>query len=233
MAGPRILAVEDEDDIRELIRFGLEKEGFSVTAAASGEEALRLAAGSPPDLILLDLMLPGLGGFDVCRALKREPRTAAVPVVMLTARGEDADVVAGLELGAEDYITKPFSPKVLAARIRSVLRRHAPSMEDASNRHASAVLTAGALTLDPSRHEARVDGRVADLTPTEFTLLHFLARHPGWVFTRAQIIDAVKGADYPVTDRSVDVQVVGLRRKLGESGGLIETVHGVGYRFKE
>ncbi|MDM7924909.1 MAG: response regulator [bacterium] len=228
MAGPRILAVEDEEDIRELIRFNLEKEGFSVTAAATGEEALRLSAADPPDLILLDLMLPGINGFDVCRALKREPRTAGVPVVTLTAKGEDADIVAGLELGAEDYIVKPFSPKVLAARIRSVLRRRDPGMTDDS-----AVLNAGGLSIDPSRHEVRADGRPVELTRAEFTLLHFLARHPGWVFTRAQIIDSVRGSDYAVTDRSVDVQVAGLRRKLGDSGGLIETVHGVGYRFKE
>ena len=228
MAVPRILAVEDEDDIRELIRFNLEKEGFAVTAVATGEEGLRLAAAEVPDLILLDLMLPGIGGFDVCRALKREPRTAGVPVVMLTAKGEEADIVAGLELGAEDYIVKPFSPKVLAARIRNVLRRRDPGMTDES-----AVLNAGNLSIDPSRHEVRADGRPVDLTRTEFALLHFLARHPGWVFTRAQIIDSVKGSDYAVTDRSVDVQVAGLRRKLGDSGGLIETVHGVGYRFKE
>jgi two-component system, OmpR family, alkaline phosphatase synthesis response regulator PhoP len=196
--------------------------------AASGEEALRLASEAPPDLILLDLMLPGMGGFDVCRALKREVRTAGVPVVMLTARGEEADIVAGLELGAQDYIVKPFSPKVLAARIRSVLRRQSPESSDESG-----IFSVGTLSIDPSRHEVRVDGRPMDLTRTEFTLLHFLARHPGWVFTRAQIIDSVKGADYAVTDRSVDVQIVGLRRKLGDSGGLVETVHGVGYRFKE
>jgi two-component system alkaline phosphatase synthesis response regulator PhoP len=228
MAGPCILAVEDEEDIRELIRFNLEKEGFMVECAATGEDALRSAAVNPPDLILLDLMLPGIGGFDVCRALKREPRTAGVPVVMLTAKGEDADIVAGLELGAEDYIVKPFSPKVLAARIRSVLRRGTQGVADVS-----AVLKVGDLSVDPSRYEVRISGRPVDLTRTEFTLLHFLARHPGWVFTRAQIIDSVKGSDYAVTDRSVDVQVAGLRRKLGDSGGLIETVHGVGYRFKE
>lgn len=228
MAGPRILAVEDEEDIRELIRFNLGKEGFAVTAAATGEEALRLAAADPPDLILLDLMLPAMSGFDVCRALKREPRTAGVPVVMLTAKGEDSDIVAGLELGAEDYIVKPFSPKVLAARIRSVLRRG--PKEDADD---STALSVGDLSIDPARFEARIGGRPVELTRTEFTLLHFLARHPGWVFTRAQIIDSVKGSDYAVTDRSVDVQVAGLRRKLGDSGGLIETVHGVGYRFKE
>jgi two-component system, OmpR family, alkaline phosphatase synthesis response regulator PhoP len=228
MAVTRILAVEDDEDIRELIRFNLEKEGFSVTAASSGEDALRSAAAEPPDLVLLDLMLPGIGGFDVCRGLKRDPRTAAVPVVMLTAKGEEADIVAGLELGAEDYITKPFSPKVLAARIRNVLRRRSAANDDETS-----FLRIGELAIDPVRFEARVGGRTVDLTRTEFTLLHFLARHPGWVFTRARIIDSVKGADYAVTDRSVDVQVAGLRRKLGESGVLIETVHGVGYRFKE
>lgn len=224
----RILAVDDEEDILELLRYNLRRDGYQVECAATGEDALELATANSPDLILLDLMLPGLDGLSVCRALKANPRTASVPVVMLTARGEEADVVAGLEVGADDYVTKPFSPRVLTARVRAVLRRRGrdePGDE--------AVIKVHDLVLNPARHEALAAGKPLDLTATEFALLGFLARRPGWVFTRAQIIDGVKGEDYPVTDRAVDVQVLGLRRKLGERGDYIETVRGVGYRFKE
>jgi two-component system phosphate regulon response regulator PhoB len=173
-------------------------------------------------------MLPGMDGFEVCRMLKRSTDTASIPIIMLTAKGEESDIVAGLELGAEDYVTKPFSPKVLAARVRNVLRRNAAAEGDES-----ATLAMHDLVIDPARFEVRLHGEPVNLTRTEFALLHFLARHPGWVFTRAQIIDSVKGSDYPVTDRSVDVQVVGLRKKLKSAGEWIETVHGVGYRFRE
>jgi two-component system phosphate regulon response regulator PhoB len=229
MSRPRILAVDDEEDIRELVRYNLEKEGFEVSVAESGERALDLIRSGRPDLVLLDLMLPGMDGFEVCRILKRNADTSSIPVVMLTAKGEESDIVAGLELGAEDYVTKPFSPKVLTARVRAALRRRrpAPDSNDAS------VYEIHNLAVDPGRFEVRVDGKPVDLTRTEFALLQFLSRHPGWVFTRAQIIDSIKGADYPVTDRSVDVQIVGLRKKLKSAGKLIETVHGVGYRFTE
>jgi two-component system alkaline phosphatase synthesis response regulator PhoP len=221
--------VEDEEDIRELIRFNLEKEGFIVDGADSGEKAIESVRSNRPDLILLDLMLPGMDGFEVCRLLKRNDETSSIPIVMLTAKGEDADVVAGLELGAEDYIAKPFSPKVMVARVRAALRRRRPSMGERDD----SVREIHNLTIDPGRFEVRVDGKPVDLTRTEFALLQFLSRHPGWVFTRSQIIDSVKGADYPVTDRSVDVQIVGLRKKLKSAGRFIETVHGVGYRFME
>jgi two-component system phosphate regulon response regulator PhoB len=177
---------------------------------------------------VLDLMLPDVDGLEICRVLRAEPRTAHVPIVMLTAKGEESDVIAGLEVGADDYVTKPFSPKVLVARLRAVLRR--------KSRQAAAgddAVRAGDILIDPRRHEVRVSGRAVDLTATEFGVLHFLARHPGWVFTRQQIVDAVKGEDYPVTERAVDVQMVGLRRKLGRHGDRIETVRGVGYRFAE
>lgn len=228
MAKQRILVVEDEEDILELIRFNLSREGFSVTGVISGEEGLKWALRELPDLVLLDLMLPGLSGLEVCRALKSEKRSRAVPVIIVSAKGEESDIVAGLELGADDYITKPFSPRILLARVGAVLRRRGEAPADAQ-----AVLVVHELAIDPGRFEVKISGRPIVLTPTEFGILHFLARHPGWVFTRYQIVDAVKGSDYPVTDRAVDVQIVGLRRKLGECGTYIETVRGVGYRFKE
>ena len=228
MASHRILVVDDEEDLLELIRYNLTKEGYRVDCAASGEAAIHEARTSVPDLIVLDLLLPNVDGLDVCKQLKNDPKTQHVPIVMLTAKSEEADVVTGLELGADDYITKPFSPRVLLARIRSVLRRRAkPESEDPGTIRIHDIL------IHPGRHEVLIGGKALDLTFTEFRLLHFLARKPGWAFSRTQIVDAVKGEDYPVTERSVDVQVVGLRKKLGLLGGYIETVRGVGYRFKE
>lgn len=228
MAKTNILVVEDESDIRELIRYNLAREGYGVLEAESGERALVVARESNPDLILLDLMLPELDGLEVCRRLRRDYPQLQTPIVMVTAKGEEADIVAGLEVGADDYITKPFSPRVLTARIRAVLRRG--SREKGVEAEPIQIHN---LTIHPGRHEILVDGRAIDLTATEFRVLTFLARRPGWVFTRYQIVDAVHGENYPVTERSVDVQIVGLRKKLGEAGKLIETVRGVGYRFKE
>lgn len=227
MANGRILVVDDEEDIRELVRFNLAKEGFEVDAVGSGEEAVARVKQEVPDLLVLDLMLPGLDGPDVCRLLKNTPRSAHLPVVMLTAKGEDVDIVEGLEMGADDYITKPFSPRVLIARVKAVLRRHQESTDGDRE-----PLQVGPLRIDPGRHEIRVDDAPVDLTATQFAILTFLASRPGWVFTRSQIINAVKGDAYPVTERSVDVQVVGLRKKLGPAGQLVETVRGVGYRFR-
>jgi two-component system phosphate regulon response regulator PhoB len=228
MAKEHILVVDDEEDILELVRYNLVKEGYRVTTVASGEEALKSARSAQSDIILLDLMLPGVDGLEVCRLLKHDPKTQHIPIIMLSAKGEEADIVTGLELGAADYITKPFSPRVLVARLRAVLRRRAT--ETASE---SAPLTIHELVIHPGRHEVLVRNQPADLTVTEFRLLHMLARRPGWVFTRTQIVNGVHGDDYPVSDRSVDVQVVGLRKKLGVCGDYIETVRGVGYRFKE
>jgi two-component system phosphate regulon response regulator PhoB len=228
MPKEKILVVDDEEDILELVRYNLTKEGYRAQCVQSGEQALVKAGEDPPDLIVLDLMLPGLDGLDVCKALKRNPATESIPLIMLTARGEDADIVAGLELGADDYVTKPFSPRVLLARIRATLRkRKQMELEE------SAIVRTGGLVIDSSRHEVTLHGNPVNLTVTEFRILHFLARRPGWVFTRDQIINAVRGDDYSVTERSVDVQIVGLRRKLGDAGHCIETVRGVGYRFKE
>ncbi|MBN1269068.1 MAG: response regulator [Kiritimatiellae bacterium] len=228
MARKHILVVEDENDIQELIQYNLKKEGYAITGVVTGEQALTTARAAKPELVLLDLMLPGVDGLEVCRRLKGDPSTQHIPIVMLTAKGEESDIVVGLELGADDYITKPFSPKVLLARLRAVLRRRAREEKDDT-----AVVVQGEITIDPARHEATVKGKRVDLTATEFHVLHFLARKPGWVFTRQQIVDAVKGEDYPVTDRSVDVQMVGLRKKLGSCAKYIETVRGIGYRFKE
>ena len=229
MASKNILVVEDEEDIRELVRYNLEREKFKVSEAESGEDGLKSAAKNKPDLILLDLMLPGKDGMQICRELKQDEQTREIPIVMMTARGEESDIVAGLELGAEDYIVKPFSPKVLVARVKAVLRRKtaAPPASDED------VLSICDLCIHPGRHEVTVKGKSIDLTASEFGVLHFLVRRPGWVFTRYQIVDAVHGEDYPVTERSVDVQIVGLRKKLGKAGSYIETVRGIGYRFKD
>lgn len=229
MAGEYILAVEDEEDIRELLEFNLSRHGFDVSSAESGEEALELINKNRPDLVLLDLMLPGIDGFETCRRIKTQEQTKSIPVIMLTARGEEADVVTGLELGADDYMTKPFSPRVLMARIKAVLRRTPRNKKSA----VAGVIQVNDLTIHPGRHEVLVENNKVDLTFSEFKVLHFLAQRPGWVFTRYQIVDAVHGEDYPVTERSVDVQVVGLRKKLGPTGKCIETVRGIGYRFKD
>jgi two-component system, OmpR family, alkaline phosphatase synthesis response regulator PhoP len=228
MAKESILVVEDEDNIRELLRYNLAKEGYQVTCSASGEEALAAVRVAMPDLVLLDLMLPGLDGLDVCRSLKQDPQTRNLPIVMLTAKGEEADIVAGLELGADDYVTKPFSVRVLLARLRAVLRRRsaAPLPE-------TAAITIHELKIHPGRHEVLVQGRPVDLTATEFRLLNLLARRPGWVFTRSQIVNEIHGDDYSVTERAVDVQIVSLRKKLGPFGKYLETVRGIGYRCKE
>lgn len=228
MSCGKVLVVEDEDDIAELIRFNLAQEGFDVRVATTGEQGLSEAVREVPDLVLLDLMLPGTDGLEVCRRLKSDTRTASVPIMMVTARGEEADIVTGLELGADDYVTKPFSPRVLLARLRAVLRRRRTTPPQGSE-----CLRIATLEIHPGRHEVKVDDSIVELTATEFKILHFLARRPGWVFTRYQIVDGIRGPNYPVTERSVDVQVVALRKKLGSAGTLVETVRGVGYRFRE
>jgi two-component system phosphate regulon response regulator PhoB len=228
MAKATILVIEDEEDILELVRYNLAKEGYEVICATTGEEGLGVARSKLPTLVVLDLMLPGVDGLEVCRLLKADAKARHIPIVILTARSEEADIVAGLELGADDYVTKPFSPRVLVARVRAALRRM--RKEPVSE---TATVKIHDLIIHPGRHEVLVEGEPVELTYTEFGILHFLARHPGWVFTRSQIVDAVRGDDYPVTDRSVDVQIVGLRKKLGPHGRYIETVRGVGYRLKE
>ena len=228
MSKSTIVVVEDEEDIYEVVRYNLEKEGFHVHGAFSGEIAQQKITVHQPDLVLLDLMLPGISGLDLCRKLKQQDDTRQIPIIMVTAKTEDADIVAGLELGAEDYITKPFSPRVLIARVRSVLRRQKIGVIDESN-----IINFDGILINPGQHKVSINDTRLDLTPSEFRILHFLARRPGWVYTRDQIIDAVRGEGYAITDRAIDVQFVGLRKKMGGFGAWIETVHGIGYRFRE
>ena len=224
-----ILVIEDEEDILEVIRYNLTREGFTVAAAERGEEGLKLLSQKRPDLILLDLMLPGINGIEVCRQLKQDPKTATIPIIMVTAKGEEADVVAGLELGAEDYVTKPFSIKVLISRARVVLRRQLGESYDPKTE-----LHIRDIEISPSRFRVFAKGKpIEGLTLTEFRLLHFLASRPGWVLNRQQILDAVRGEEVAVPERAVDVQMVGLRKKLGPRADYIEAVRGVGYRFRE
>lgn len=226
-----ILIVEDEQDLQDLLRYNLVRDGFQATCADTGEKALRIARAEHPDLIVLDIMLPGMDGLEVCRTLRSDPDTAGIPVVMLTAKSEEADVVTGLELGADDYIPKPFSPRVLIARVKAVLRRRSIDSDNAVADDAAVRIRN--LEVHPDRHQVIVDGKSIELTATEFRLLHLLAGRPGRVFTRQQIIESIHGKFTAVTDRSVDVQVVMLRRKLGDVGADIQTVRGVGYRFRD
>ena len=228
MNNTSVLVVEDEADIRELIKFSLSKEGYKVILCSSAEEAEQALVKSVPDIMLLDLMLPGKDGFTFCKELRAKAKTATLPIVMVTARTEDADIVAGLEVGADDYISKPFSPRVLSARVKAALRRRAVEPGDETD-----ILKRGPFEIDRTRHEVKVKGKVVELTLSEFKALELFCRRPGVVFSRYQIVDAVHGSDYPVTDRSVDVVLVGLRKKLGSHGDLIETVRGVGYRMTD
>ena len=228
MAKEKILVVDDEEDILELVQYNLSREGYNVTGTLTGEDALRKVRSDPFDLIVLDLMLPGMDGLAFTKTIKNDSRLRNIPIVMLTAKGEEADIVTGLELGADDYITKPFSPKVMIARVRAALRRHNEEPEDEM-----AIVKIDELEINPGRRSVRASGEPVDLTYTEFQVLLLLAKRPGWVFTRSHIVNSIRGNDYPVTDRSVDVQIVGLRKKLGPFGKCIETVRGVGYRFKE
>ena len=229
MAKEKILVVEDEDDIQELIRFNLQKEGYRVVCAATGEAALKQVRFEKPDLVLLDLMLPGIDGLTVCKEVKSTPETSGIPVVMLTARSEEADVVSGLEMDADDYVTKPFSPRILLARIRVILRR---KKRQAAHSEDKSVARQGEVELDPLRRQVTAKGKSVELTSTEFSMLNLFLRRPGIVLERYQIVAVVRGEDYPVTDRSVDVHIVGLRKKLGTAGDQIETIRGVGYRFR-
>ena len=222
-----ILVVEDDLDIRELISFNLQNEGHQVFEAKDGEAGIDKAREKLPDLILLDLMLPGIQGLDVCRVIKSDQETKETPIIMVTALGQEEDILKGLETGADDYITKPFSIKVLIARVNAVLKRSIEVGEDKSKD----ILING-INIKTRSREVRVnENLINDLTFSEFQILYLLAGHPGWVFTRYQIIDKIRGDNYPVTDRSVDFQIVGLRKKLGDAGKLIRTVRGVGYRF--
>jgi len=227
MSKAKILVVDDEEDIRELVALNLAPEGFDVLPCDTGECALDTARRKQPDLVILDLMLPGIDGSEVCKTLKGDTKTKHIPIVMLTAKGEEADIVTGLEIGADDYVTKPFSGKVLVARVRRLLRRVAERTDEKSP------VKIHELVIDPARHEVLAGRKSIELTASEFNILNTLARRPGLVFTRYQIVDALHSGDYVVTERAVDVQMVSLRKKLGSFGKYIETVRGVGYRFKD
>ncbi len=225
----KILVIEDEADILEVIEYNLRREGYRVHGYLDGEEGLKGAKKENPDLVLLDLMLPGMDGLEVCRELKRDSLTRNTPVIILTAKSEETDVILGLGVGADDYVTKPFRPKELVARVQAVLRRGPVRSEVAGGER----LVRGDLVIDLARHEVRIGTDTPVFTPTELRLLHFLATHPGRVFTRAHLLSRVIGEDAIVTDRNVDVHVRAVRQKLGERRDLVETVRGVGYRFKD
>jgi len=233
MAKLHVLIVEDEADIQQLVSYNLIKAGFHVTCADSAEEALECLRREAIGCIVLDLMLPGMSGTEFCGLVKKGEmkEKSSIPIIMLTAKGEEEDVVSGLDYGADDYITKPFSPKVLIARIKAVLRR-SHVQEETSEDGRKLVITIGGLEIDKGRHEVRLNNEQVHLTMTEFGILALLAGKPGWVFTRQQLIDSVRGYDFLVTPRAMDVQIFGLRKKLGEAGDAIETVRGIGYRFK-
>jgi two-component system phosphate regulon response regulator PhoB len=227
MSKGTILVIDDEKDLIELVRYNLRAEGFEVLAARDGESGVREALDRRPDLVLIDLMLPGIDGLEVCHRLRADERTSRIPLIMLTAKSSEADRVVGLELGADDYVTKPFSPRELAARVKAVLRRASGRQEPPD------VIRHGALEVDLGRHEVSCGDDTVELTATEFRLLHLLAARPGRVFSRSELIDGALGRDVAVLDRTIDVHVVALRKKLGKCGGWIETVRGFGYRFRE
>ena len=229
MTKASLLLIEDDPDIVELLRYNLEREGFSVRAAASGEDGLAEARRHAADLVVLDLMLPGIDGLEVCRRLKTGAETRDVAVVMLTAKGEEADVVTGLELGADDYLTKPFSPRELVARVRAVLRRRSREEKDAERTR----IQVGSLAVDATRHEVLLDGEPVPFTRSEFRLLWALLSRPGRVFTRNELADKITGGETLIIDRNVDVHVSAIRKKLGAAADLIATVRGVGYKCKD
>lgn len=238
MSQPQILVIEDDPDIQELLRFTLEKEGFGVMQALSAEEGLSKLHRAKADLVVLDIMLPGMSGMDVLRRLKGDVNFSSVRIIMASARSEDPDVVLGLEMGADDYVVKPYSPRVLVARIRRLLRQDTgPSPQSTTGNNIGSDSTGeasfGPFRLIPERHAAWADERRLDLSATEYALLELFVRNPGIVFSRTRLITAVRGQDHAVTDRAVDVQILGLRKKLGPADDWIETVRGVGYRLKD
>ncbi|MDD2463510.1 MAG: response regulator transcription factor [Desulfobulbus sp.] len=231
MKKPSILVVEDDTDIQQLVSYNLIKAGFNVTCADTGEEALQLLNRETFDAMVLDLMLPGKDGNEVCRVVRSQEQIKGLPIVMLTAKSEEDDIVCGLECGADDYVTKPFSPRVLIARLEASLRRKPE--QGAADDEQAALISRHGMEIHSGRHEVRVNGEEVHLTASEFTILELMAARPGWVFSRQHIIDQVRGYDYSITPRAVDVQIFGLRKKLGQSGACIETVRGIGYRIRE
>jgi two-component system, OmpR family, alkaline phosphatase synthesis response regulator PhoP len=229
MSKKTILVVEDEEDILQLVTFNLVKAGYNVICAEDGEKALKLIKQQQPDLVILDLMLPGIDGLKVCGEIKENLSSIFLPVIILTAKGEDEDIISGFEAGADDYLPKPFSPRILLARIKALLRRGKNSMDKTEEISFPSLN----LTMNSNNHDIYLNQNKLHLTSTEFKILLILCRRPGWVFSRQQIIDATRGYDYSLTDRSVDVQISGLRKKLSPISNCIETVRGVGYRFQQ
>lgn len=223
MKKPSIIIVEDEADIADLVKYNLEKEGFRAIVATDGEKALERIRSSPPSLVVLDLLLPKLDGLEICREMRRDPRTKAIPVLMLTARSEEMDKLAGFEAGADDYLTKPFSPRELVARVKALLRRQEPVQAERTELKD--------LTIDFERHEVHLKDKPLVLTPKEFDLLAFLVQNPGRVYSREQLLDQVWGYEYLGGTRTVDVHVRHLRAKLGPRARWIQTMKGVGYKF--
>lgn len=229
MSSKKIIIIEDEEDILEIIDYNLKKEGFKTLSSSNGSSGLNLIKKELPDGIILDLMLPGMDGLEICKELKSDPLTKNIPIIMLTAKSEESDIVIGLGLGADDYLKKPFSPKELIARIKAVLRRG--QVKQVSEK--SEQIHIHDLTIDTTRHEVKVKNKRIDLTATEFRLLHFLASHPGRVFSRDQLLSRAIGEGAVVIDRNVDVHIRVIRKKLGKNREYIETIRGVGYRFKD
>ena len=229
----QILVVEDEPDIQELICYHLIKEGFSTLQASNGNEALKIIEKHPPDLVLLDIMLPGLSGIEVLKKIRFTWNLTDLPVIIVSARTDESDIITGLELGADNYLPKPFNPKVLVANVKALLRRSEQTSKGKPSDDGSQAIVAGNLEIDPLRHEAFWEGKPILLTATEFSLLSLLASTPGRVFTRNQIITGLRGNDYPVTERAIDVQIASLRKKMGEGGVAIKTVWGIGYSYQD
>ena len=231
MSKESILIIEDDPDIQEMLRFSFAREGWKLTQAKTGEDGLKALKNKGADCIILDIMLPGMDGLKVLKAIREIDNGVSLPVIICTARGEEADIVSGLELGADDYVVKPYSPRVLAARIRNVLRRkEAASMGSDSKQ--KTFFQQGKLSLDIERHRVMLGNTQLDLLATEFAILSKFMENPDIVFSRQKLITAIRGNDYPVTDRSIDVQIAGLRKKIKEAGDMIETIRGIGYRFK-
>jgi len=231
VAKASILVVEDDIDIQQLVSYNLIKAGFNVSCADSGEEGLQILEQEAIDLVLLDLMLPGKDGIEICSIIRSQQDTAQLPIIMLTAKSEDDDIITGLTCGADGYVTKPFSPRVLIARVQAMLRRN--QEQQGESQPEEETISIHSMVIHRGRHEVLVEGEKVHLTTTEFTILEQLASRPGWVFSRRQIIDVIRGYDYLITPRAIDVQIFGLRKKLGAVGRCIETVRGIGYRLVE
>lgn len=225
----RILVVDDEADIRELLRYNLEQEGFQIEAVADGEMALEHLKKNKVDLVMLDLMLPGLPGLELCKQLKRQADLESIPIIMISAKSSETDIIVGLELGADDYITKPFSPKEVIARIKAIFRR----IDEKRTTEPQKELRFEDLVIDVPRHEVKIDGKEIKLTTTEFKILQCLMSRLGHVFSRDELIDFALGKDISVVDRTVDVHITNLRKKIGRYGASIESIRAVGYRFKD